>query len=430
MAPRLLVVRLAAALLLVPLVGGCAERDPRPSVVLVLIDQLRDDFSRQFLTGVNALARDGVAFEQMRSAAPWTYPSVVSLLSGLHPQQHGAQGHPRDASFARFDADVPLLQKQLSEAGYATAAFVTNPYLLRWNGFHEGFEHFDDHFVSVEPLPDGAIEGVWDPRAMFADSVNAAVERHFAGREPSRPEFTYVHYIDVHGPWEGAPFPPTYTDAIRFVDRHVVALHRFFLERYDGNVLFFVTSDHGRAFEDDETVGDGPRWRIDKHSVHDFNLRVPFLVLPSRLVAQPRRIAGAAGHVDFVPTLLDWLGEARTVQRPGASLLSAIRDGTPIDPSHESYARQWSFGAFNDALVIGDRKYVRHFQGPAGMPSLRRIFDLAEDPREVRSLGDRFGAVALRLREASGDGGFAFESRFEPVPQEVEEPLRALGYLE
>jgi protein involved in polysaccharide export with SLBB domain len=202
-----------------------------------------------------------------------------------------------------------------------------------------------------------------------------------------------------------------------------VALHRFFLERYDGNVLFFVTSDHGRAFEDDETVGDGPRWRIDKHSVHDFNLRVPFLVLPSRLVAQPRRIAGAAGHVDFVPTLLDWLGEARTVQRPGASLLSAIRDGTPIDPSHESYARQWSFGAFNDALVIGDRKYVRHFQGPAGMPSLRRIFDLAEDPREVRSLGDRFGAVALRLREASGDGGFAFESRFEPVPQEVEEPV-------
>jgi arylsulfatase A-like enzyme len=408
---------------------GCSRPDPRPHVVLVVIDQLRQDFSNHFLQGVNELARRGVVFQQMRSAAPWTYPSVVSLLSGLYPQQHGAEGHERDPTFARFDPAVPLVQKQLAAAGYATAAFVTNPYLLDWNAFHLGFARFDGHFVSAKQRPGGGIDNVWDPTSMFADSVNAAVMRHFAGGTPTGPEFTYVHYIDVHGPWDGAPFPPTYKDAIRFVDAHVVELYRFFRERYEGNLLFFVTSDHGRAFGDDETIGDGPPWRLDKHSVHDFNLRVPFLILPSDRVPRARRIAGAASLVDFVPTLLDWLGEEQAAYRPGRSLLAAIRDGTPLAPGRATYARQWSFGAFNDALVMNGHKYVRYFRDPAGPPVMRRIFDLAADPRETRSLGDRFGLVALKLHEAAGRGAIAFEPTFAPVPEDVEAPLRALGYL-
>ena len=38
---------------------------------------------------------------------------------------------------------------------------------------------------------------------------------HFDGIDPETPEFTYVHYIDVHGPWEGAPFEDSYEAAIR-----------------------------------------------------------------------------------------------------------------------------------------------------------------------------------------------------------------------
>ena len=80
----------AAALL----ATGCRTLATRPSnVVCVLIDQLRLDSADRYLEGVNALAQRGVVFEGMRAAAPWTYPSIVSLLSGLYPQQHGADGH-------------------------------------------------------------------------------------------------------------------------------------------------------------------------------------------------------------------------------------------------------------------------------------------------------------------------------------------------
>jgi len=57
----------------------------------------------------------------MRHAAPWTYPSVVTMFSGLYPQQHGAEGHVRQWDLLyTFSRDVPLLHKVLKAAGYET----------------------------------------------------------------------------------------------------------------------------------------------------------------------------------------------------------------------------------------------------------------------------------------------------------------------
>ena len=81
-----------------------------PSIVCVLIDQLRKDAVDRWAPRLSALSRRGVRFEQMRSAAPWTYPSVLSLMSGLYPQQHGASGSLRDKTLTTFSPDVPLVQ--------------------------------------------------------------------------------------------------------------------------------------------------------------------------------------------------------------------------------------------------------------------------------------------------------------------------------
>src|SRR5262245_43209250 len=101
--------------------GGTAAR---PSVVLVLVDQLRADAAEQWLSETRALAERGVRCSEMRSAAPWTYPSVISLLSGLYPQQHGANANQRGNELTTIDDAVPLLPRTLQAAGYFTAAFI------------------------------------------------------------------------------------------------------------------------------------------------------------------------------------------------------------------------------------------------------------------------------------------------------------------
>ena len=98
------------------------------------------------------------------------------------------------------------------------AGFVTNPFLHTWNAFHSGFEHFDASFVGSQGNRRGFGRAVWKPDRMFADSVNQTIREHFDARLVEGPEFTYVHYIDVHGPWKGAPFSPGYQSAIRYLD--------------------------------------------------------------------------------------------------------------------------------------------------------------------------------------------------------------------
>src|SRR5262245_57765682 len=48
-----------------------AGGEASPSIVLVLVDQLRKDAADRWMPEVRALADKGVVFENMRSAAPW-----------------------------------------------------------------------------------------------------------------------------------------------------------------------------------------------------------------------------------------------------------------------------------------------------------------------------------------------------------------------
>lgn len=424
MARRLFPVALALAAL------ACGSGgDARPSVVIVLVDELRKDVADAQMTGVNAAARRGVVVDGMRSAAPWTYPSVVSLLSGLYPQQHGADGHLRENRLSQIADGVPLLQRRLHEAGYRTAAFVTNPFLLEWNDFHVGFDHFDGSFVGSQQNRRGD-ESVWKPESMFSNRVNPAVRAYFDATPFDVPEFTYIHYIDVHGPWRGAPFRPGYEQAARYVDLKIMEIYDRALERYAGNLIFIVTADHGRALGDDLRVGFGRRWRKNKHSVHDYNLRIPFAILPSAIVPEGVHVAGPTSNIDVVPTLLEWLGLDADVERPGISLLAAIREGRPVPAERALYARNSAFGEWNDAVVIGRRKDLRFFDLDSGAVRARRAFDLAADPRETRSPAEPDAArIDSEFSAVDGDHGLRFEARYQGVEPDLEARLRALGYL-
>lgn len=415
---------------------ACAG-DSRPHVVLVLIDQLRADSAAAWMPGVSALAERGVVFEQARSAAPWTYPSVISLMTGLYPQQHGADGHPSKNLLSTFDPELPLLAQLLRDAGYRTAAFVANPFFHRFNPFHEGFQHFDISFV--EDWGSQRVHGrQWRTARMFGDSVNQAVFSHFGGSGADAPEFTYVHYIDVHGPWKEAPFRvapdgPSGTAQLRaavgFVDERVVELYRHFSSRYRGNLLFFVTSDHGAALPGERRVGDGPQLRVSKKSMHDFNLRVPLMILPSDRLDAPRRIAAPVGTIDVAPTLLDWIGIPAPVAVPGRSLLPLIRGETESLGKRPLYARNDAFGLRTDALVWRGRKYVRYFDPERKRVTATRIFDLARDAGEEHGSTRPFGPAGELLTEAAGTGGLHYPATFVAADPEVLDQLRALGYL-
>jgi len=420
--------------------AGCGRTsgDARPSVVLVLIDQLRADAATSWLSETRALSEHGVRFEEMRSVAPWTYPAVISLLSGLYPQQHGADGNREGGLLTVFSEDVPLLPRTLRAAGYHTAGFVANPFLHEWNPVHEAFDHYDASFIGNQGPTRGHGDLVWTAR-MYADSLNAAVRAWFDAHPPSGPEFVYVHYMDVHGRaagperWKEAPFEERvrglpeeagYETAVRYVDGKVRELYDYFSKRHDGALVFVVTSDHGQDLGDDLTLGEGRPWRQRKASLHDFNLRVPCWILPGGPVPSGVVVSEPCTSVDLVPTLLDWLGLAPTPDAPGTSLLGALR-GEPYDGHARAFfARNSAFGRVEEALVHADHKLVRYSE-----PVRRRVaFDLAGDPRETHPLM-QIGAEEEALLERCADPGVhRYPAVLGQPPPDLRQNLEALGY--
>jgi arylsulfatase A-like enzyme len=414
--------------------GACGGTAPRPSVVLVLVDQLRADAADRWLSETRALAERGVRCTEMRSAAPWTYPSVISLLSGLNPQQHGANANQRGNELTTIDDAVPLLPRTLRDSGYFTAAFVTNPFLHESNKpVRAGFDAFDASFIGDQGMTRGHGEQVWSAR-MWSDSVNPAVRAYFDGRALGPPEFVYVHYIDVHGKkegperWSGAPFEPNYEAAVRHVDEKIHELYDYFRARYGEDLIFVVTSDHGQDSGDDLDIGDGQPLRQRKSSLHDFNLRIPFWILPGASVPSERVLGEPCTNVDVVPTLLEWLGLPPLAAAPGTSLLAALHGGAYDGAARGLYARNETGGRLEESLVHAHQKFMRYRDPRNGAVVARRLFDLAHDPREVTNLTLDSAPMETALDAAADPGALAFPALFSGPDEPLLDKLKGFGY--
>ena len=98
-----------------------------PPVLLVSIDTLRADhlgiygYPRPTSPRIDAFFSGARIYEAAYAAESYTAPSVVSMLTGLLPQQHGVR-----LLYQKLSPDVVTVADLLGGAGYQTAAVVSN----------------------------------------------------------------------------------------------------------------------------------------------------------------------------------------------------------------------------------------------------------------------------------------------------------------
>ena len=153
----------------------------RPDVVIVLIDTLRADFVdlRSGLTTpfLSELAQESVVFEDTSSAAPWTLPSVASLVTGRHIVEHGVNIENR-----RLPRSMPTLAERLGALGYETRALYRNAFAGPMCELDRGYEFSQRTEADIDG--EQAL-----PLMMQAD-----------GSADNRPLFLYLHNAEPHDP--------------------------------------------------------------------------------------------------------------------------------------------------------------------------------------------------------------------------------------
>lgn len=444
--------------------GGAAEwrapdpvETPRPArVVLVAIDTLRSDhlsgygYGRETTPRLDAMAAaDGVRFEAAYASSSWTLPSMTSVLTSLHPHQHGVENRG-----LRLKDDVPTLAGAFAAQGWRTAAFVTHVYVTSLFGLQSGFAEFHELSIDLE-FKEGR-------QLRAADAARHA--RAWLDANGDAQAFLYLHLFDPHwdydppashrgrfsdpdyrgeatGRWEhlkgflGPRRMPDgdlaqtiglYDDEIAYTD---AVLGDLFDElraagRWD-DTLVVVLSDHGEEFQDH-----GSFHHI--RTLYEEVLRVPLLLkLPGGRpagwrAAVPERVR----TLDVAPTILELAGLRVPPSFRGRSLLPLMRapgDDRPV------FARTRRHNRDKIAFVAGSRKLITHFGGKARPDEL---YDLGADPEERRSLAAADPAQVAEMRaaldayldaESVAEGGAVADVDLSP---KVVEHLRRLGYVE
>jgi arylsulfatase A-like enzyme len=103
------------------------------SVALIVLDTLRKDAFDEHFDWL-----PGRQFDNAISTSHWTAPVHASMFAGRYPSELGVV-----ADAPSLNCPESTLAEQLTDAGYTTRAFSSNPYVSKTFNFDRGFQHFD-----------------------------------------------------------------------------------------------------------------------------------------------------------------------------------------------------------------------------------------------------------------------------------------------
>ncbi len=446
------------------LLGGCSRPCDGGSgrgcnLLLVSIDTLRADhlsvygYERPTSPRLERLAAEAVVFERFFHSGGGTLASHMSMLTSLHPMTHGVRGRSGGRAIQggslRLHDDRVTLAEQLSQAGYATAAFVDSGWMRGRFGFDQGFDLYDDrggHFARILPEAVAWLERGQRPFFLFLHTYDVHSEQRklpydcpgdYAHRYvESRPDFDGCRrglcasrllgrvargvaqgrssLDDWLSPEELAYVRDLYDGCINYADD---ALGSFLLwldnEDLFDETLVVVTSDHGEQFGEHGSVLHGRGY--------EETVRIPLVMKLPHSAFAGRRVDPLAAMVDLMPTLLEILELPVPPEAQGRSLLPAIEANRPVRDDLHIFS------------VLRTDRY-KYFAEE------RRLFDLRADPAERHNLFAERPELARRLesrvaeglaedeRRARRDLRSAGETEAPGLDEEERRQLEALGY--
>jgi arylsulfatase A-like enzyme len=454
-----------------------ATSDHGSNVLLVSIDTLRADRlnaygyeRRETSPHLDALAREGILFENFITAAPWTTPAHLSLLTSLHPSTHGMtqpffqmyDGLFGEREFFKLPEERVTMAEVLEDAGLRTVAFTAGGPLDPKLGFGQGFEEYRTSMYKL-----------YEPN--MAEMLGW-LESHRNERF-----FLFWHHFEVHAPylqtdfvsdvpldriWPGGPEMQTtrqkdflqqnglftrdvcdalYTSGVLSADRWLGRLVSVLRDTglYD-NTMIVVTSDHGEELAERQP---DDFYDVHGHTLFEEMVRVPLIIRLPHGHAAGARVRQVARTIDVMPTVLDFLGiEPERNEMQGRSLVPhwAAPGETPAQVAYiEALARRYEKKGLRTArykyvLSLPESAVERHGRGFLPNRSLRpQLFDLEADPEESTNLLTGKPDRATKARAASFDRALrnhvaANQGEADParLDESTVERLRSLGYLD
>jgi len=410
------------ALLALLVFGNALAADSRPNIVLIVSDNQSQSLLGTYgndgiLTpNIDQLAAEGIQFNRAFAVNGVCSPTRATLMTGLLPSQTGVHvALPTNVDVDDWSAieEFRNLPQTLKKAGYKTA--LVGKYHL---GAHEkpqlGFDFwvtfpgghtttFYDEVVidngstyrSPEHLTD-----FWTRRAVTMEPRNRHAD-YYIEHTPSFPQEPVHPYLENwasgRGPsglmvlegttaWTAigalnnkTAMVNTASETAMVDDGVGEVLDALQAHGLDNNTLVIYTSDQGASYGHHGLWGN-TSWSFP-FTAYNINMQIPLIFRHPDHIPSGIENDRMINQVDFLPTLLDYvgLGDTEIANSPGKSFASML-EGEKIE---------WDDTVFFEfvtvrAIETPKWKYVRRF--PPSDP--RELYDLEADAGEIRNLID------------------------------------------
>lgn len=311
---------------------GAAVADP-PDIVIFSIESLRgrdtgwgfgDRQGAASLTPhLDSIARDGVTLPYHLAGGEPTPRGFITFQAGIweHGQLFIVANHPE----LRVDA-LPL---RVRAAGYRNLAFFG------------GNPSFDNELTWARRWYDEVVFGLLEKQLFYFRTtpdwmlMNRVIERIAAhdSTHAGQPLFAYVASNGTHTPYDledsaavTADVPPSsdrqrrYDLVLRNADAQIGRVLASLRSRPRWrNTVIIVVGDHSDRTSE---LGDA-RWR--GMPTDALVATSGFIYGPRRLIGEPRAITATTSHVDFLPTIMNWLGDTSAVATLGRDIFDTTR---------------------------------------------------------------------------------------------------------
>lgn len=389
-----------------------------PNVVLILSDdQGWDDYG--FMghpivktPHLDGLARRSLVFERGYVVSPLCRPSLASIVTGLHPHEHGVVGNDVSPArqLARDSEDRPVrnafhekasLVPFLVERGYL--AFQSGKW---WEGSWKdgGFTHGMTHGDAERGGRHGDLgltigrEGL-APIADFVDHALAVERPFFLWYAPFLPHTPHNPPERLHAPYREPELglsegTAKYYAMCEWFDETCGELLGLLDDKgLRENTLVVYVCDNGWRAADDSPIPLPEGWWNDyspksKGSPYEKGIRTPILFsLPGTI--QPRQGDGFASSIDLFPTIVKLCGFDVPETLSGIDLLSGTRDEVVgaayaihnMNPSRPFDTLQYTW------LREGEWKFLRRHHGE-DTTRYRSVHDWDQEPIQLFDLSD------------------------------------------
>ena len=471
----------------------------QPNVLLIVVDTLRADHLSPYddkwagkTPTIQALADDGVVFEQAHANSSWTRPGFANIYTSMVPTSHTA-----NVKSALLPDSVETLAEALKARGYVTGGLPNNTNVTSTFNFHQGF----DYYPYMAPnMPFGATESTYQ-LAMYsvlrkvgerlqgdtkevtdfyqpADTV-LGISQDFIRAQGDRRWFLMAHLMEPHDPYFERPYngtgygraehevpeadkveylKQTYATEIEWMDKDLTTFVAWLKEsgQYD-DTLIILTADHGEEF-----LEHGGWWHGT--TLYQEQIHIPLIAKLPGSAHKGTRAPWTVRQIDIAPTIAaatatsvpdtwqgaDLFGEdfaTFTAPPPAAPEAgdgeetddTAVAAPDPVDPrsfDRVVLAEEDFEGNQITAVRQGDWKLIQANEGnPRGLET-SELYDLALDAGEQKNVSGsetstREGLESIAKMEVGKAAGEAAEGGGQAELDPVEcARLQALGYVD